>query len=291
MKILIFLKKWAGGVGGGVKNIKKELEKLGHEVITISREEDLKIFSAKEFLKSRKEYIKIIKRENPDIIYTQDWSIALPLLIPFPTYYNRHFCCFHGNQFGKIAIAQDFVGFVMGKHLICMAPSIKKRFPKANLNYCGVNLEQFKSNKSKREFLGWIDKGTEIINREDAGKISEELKIPLLIAKGFTHEEMNDKFYSKCKIFMSFPPESAGFQASWLEAMANGVPKIIGNNNGAGEVQPFDKLEFSKNEDYIKTIAEAIRNSKERDYREWIKDNNFTWERHAKRLIEIFNQI
>ena len=43
MKILILLKKWKGGVGVVVKNLKKELEKRGHFVKTISR--DLNNFS------------------------------------------------------------------------------------------------------------------------------------------------------------------------------------------------------------------------------------------------------
>ena len=44
MKILIFLKKWPGGVGVVTNSIKKELEKRGHNVICISREKNLKIF-------------------------------------------------------------------------------------------------------------------------------------------------------------------------------------------------------------------------------------------------------
>ena len=47
MKILIVLKKWKGGVGRVINSIKPLLEKEGHEVKVISREDDLKCFSMK----------------------------------------------------------------------------------------------------------------------------------------------------------------------------------------------------------------------------------------------------
>ena len=46
MKILIFLTKWKGGVGTVVREIESELKKRGHDVISISREDDLKCFSS-----------------------------------------------------------------------------------------------------------------------------------------------------------------------------------------------------------------------------------------------------
>ena len=99
MRILILLKTWPGGVGGGVKNIIEEFRKLDHNVEVIAREEDLKIHS---FLKSILKIRKIIREsvENYDIIFTQDWSLAFPLIFPFPIYRKKHFCMFHVHQFG-----------------------------------------------------------------------------------------------------------------------------------------------------------------------------------------------
>ena len=168
-----------------------------------------------------------------------------------------------------------------------MAPSLKRRFPLANINYCGVNLNKFKNLKKKRKYLGWIQKGTEKLTKEEVETISKKINIPLLTAKGLKHEEMNEKFYSHCKVFISFPPKEAGFQASWLEAMAAGVPIILGNNEGAGEIQPFDKIE---NEYDLDSIVQKIKNPKKLDYQKWIKKEDFTWKRHAKKLIEIFNK-
>lgn len=287
MKILILLTKWPGGVGGGVKNIRKELEKDGHYVEAFSREEDLKISSFKGSISPIRKFVKKkIIQEKFDIVYTQDWSMAFPLIFPTPIFKKKHFCMFHGNQYGKTRILQNIVGKVMGQHLLCMAPSLKRRFPKANMNYCGVNLDQFKKTKNKRVYLGWIEKTTETLKKEDLEKISKMLNVPLLIAKGLKHEEMNDKFYSKCKIFVSLPPHSAGFQASWLEAMAAGVPVIIGNENGAGEIQPFEKIQKKSFEEIIR----AIKNHPKRDYLTWIKENDFTWKRHAKALVRIFSK-
>jgi glycosyltransferase involved in cell wall biosynthesis len=120
-------------------------------------------------------------------------------------------------------------------------------------------------------------------------EVAKRLKMPLLIAKGFTHEEMNSKFYSKCNVFVSFPPVTAGFQASWLEAMAAGVPIVIGNRNAASEVQPFDKIPNGQ-EHNINLIVDKVKNAKKKDYIKWIKENDFSWKRHAKRLIEIFSK-
>ncbi len=288
MKILILLKKWPGGVGGGVKNIKKELEFCSHQIDIISREEDLQGYS---FLKSFRKVRKLLRQKmhenNYDIIYTQDWSLASPLLFPSKIYFEKHFCMFHGNQFGPGRFMQNLVGKIMGKHLLCMAPSIKKRFPKANINYCGVNFDQFKNLNKQRKYLGWIQKGTEMLALEEVEEISRKSKLPLLIAKGFKHEEMNDKFYSRCKVFISFPPSAAGFQASWLEAMAAGVPIVLGNENGAGEIQAFDKV---KNVHNIAEIVKKIKNPKKIGYKKWIKENDFTWKRHARELIKIFSR-
>ena len=87
MKILILFKKKAGGVGSVVKEVVGEFERRGHFVQNISREEDMKIFSLiKSILPIRRKIKKMIKKEKFDIIYTQDWSLAFPLLFPRPSH-------------------------------------------------------------------------------------------------------------------------------------------------------------------------------------------------------------
>ena len=89
-------------------------------------------------------------------------------------------------------------------------------------------------------------------------------------------------FYRKIETFISLPPSYAGFGLVYLEAMASGVPKIIGNNHGGGEILPVTKIE-----DY-KSIKEAIVNAKKKNYRTWILDNKFTWEEAVKKMEKIF---
>ncbi len=289
MKILILLKKWPGGVGGGVKNLIKELGKEGHIVDAIAREEDLHYYSlVKSFIPLRRKIKRLIKEGNYDIIYTQDWTLAAPLLFPTKIFRRKHFSMFHGHQIGLTKIFQIIVGFLMGENLMVMAPSLKKKFRKASINYCGVNQNQFRSLRKKRTYLGWTKKGTETIKLSTLKKISRKIDLPLNVADGLPHEAMND-FYNNCQIFISLPPRSAGFQASWLEAMMAGVPIIIGNENGAGEIQPFDKIPLGKEND-VSFIVNKINGADKKDYIGWIKEKDFSWKRHAKQLIKIFSK-
>jgi len=71
---------------------------------------------------------------------------------------------------------------------------------------------------------------------------------------------------------------------SWMEAMAGGVPKIIGNNESEGYLYPIDKIENYKD------IEAAIINSKKRDYRKWLEKNGLTWKNHVSKLIKVFER-
>lgn len=285
MKILIFLTKWKGGVGVVVKSIKKELESRKHEVSCISREEDLKYNSSvKNLFQLRKKYREIILKENPDIIYTQDWSMALPLLFPYSIYKEKHFCCFHGNQLGKTKFIQKMIGNKMGSNLFVVGDSLKNRFSKSNMIYNGVDLEMFKPLNKKRDYFGWINKDTEILNEEEINKIAKILRLKPLIAKNFNipFEKMNCDFYNKCKVFISFPPYTAGFNLCWVEAMASGVPKIIGNNEGIGWKLNINK--FKDKEDLVKNIKRVS----EKDYRKEIEKSDLTWKSHVDKLLNVW---
>jgi len=91
MKILILLKKEAGGVGSVIKYVAKEFRRREHIVDIISREDDMKIFSLiKSIFPIRKKIKNLMKKERYDIIYTQDWSLAFPLLFPTRLFKNKH---------------------------------------------------------------------------------------------------------------------------------------------------------------------------------------------------------
>ena len=60
-----------------MREVSRELEKMGHEVVVISREDDLGIKSlAGSFGPLR----RAVKKINADIVNAHDWSIALPLV-------------------------------------------------------------------------------------------------------------------------------------------------------------------------------------------------------------------
>jgi len=281
MKILILLSRWAGGVGTVVKGIKKELEKKGHQVDIISRKEDLGFDTLlPSLLPLRKFLVKKMKEEEYDIIYTQDWSLVLPFLIPYPIFGRKQYCCFHGNQPTVTRAFQNLVGNYLGDHLIVVGDSLKERFPNSMLVHNGVDREKFKPLKKKREYLGWLDKITETISSEEIIKLSSQLNLKPLIAKDIPFEEMNN-FYNKCKGFISLPPESAGFNLCWVEAMSAGVPIIIGNERGIGWKLPITK---------VKDIKEIKKGIKGKDYIKWLDKNNLSWKENAEKLLEIWKE-
>jgi len=263
MKILIFLKKWKGGVGVVVKSVKKELEKRGHKVMCISREEDLKLFSSiKNLFWLRKKYTELIKKENPDIIYTQDWSMALPLIFPYKKYNNKHFCCFQGIQPGKGAVIQKIIGYLMGRKLIVVGNSLKKKFPKSILIYNGIDFEEFEPNKKIKKIknsVGFVNWKTNDYNYEKIKKAVKDANKKLFVAENIPYKQM-PKFYQKLEYFISLPPKCTGFNMSWIEAMACGVPKIIGNNAGIGS-----KLNINKVENFT-SIIDAIKNCENKKF-------------------------
>lgn len=299
MKIVIFLKKWPGGVGVVIKSIKREFEKDGHKVICISREDDLKIFSSiKNLFSLRKKYLEIIRKENPDIIYTQDWSMAFPLLFPFRKFGKKHFCCFHGIQPGKTKFIQTVVGKILRGKLVVVGDSLKKRFPKSSLVYNGLDISLFKPNtriKRITNSIGFANWKIGKYHYDEIKRACEKIGRKLIIAENISHEKMPD-FYSRIDTFVSLPPHYAGFNLVWIESMASGVPKIIGNGAGIGNKLPITKVEnFGWNEslsekEKINVLIKTIKNSEEKDYSEWIKQKNFNWVNHINKLLKMWEK-
>jgi len=250
MKILIVLIRWEGGVGRVISSIKPLIEKQGHEVEVISREDDLKCFSIKQaFFKLRKE----VNKRDYDILYVQDWSCAIPFLFK-----KNHYVCFHGENINKVGrFFQTLIGRIKGKNFIVVGDKLKERFPKSNLIYNGVDFNKFKNLKKKRDKIGWIDKETESITKKEFLKLSKKHNLEPTIAKSIPTNKMND-WYNSLKIFVSYPTKMAGFNLCWLEAKSSGVPIILGNENGIG----ISKIE-----------------------KDW---KNMSWKNHVNKLIKLF---
>ncbi len=288
MKILFIVKERKkngfGGVETLMKNLSKELNKKGHSVDILSRKDDLKLKNTfQSIFPLRKKIREIMRKEKYDIIYTQDWNIAFPLLFPYPISRKKHFCFFHATQSGKSFFIQFLVGKIIGKRLLTGDIRNRKRFSDSTLLATSVDMNRFKPLHKKRIYLGWTNKPTEIIDKEKIESIGKKLNMPVLIAENIPHEKMNE-FYNKCKVYISLPPKGAGGGVTYMEVMAARVPRIIGNMYAEGYKFPFDKIENFHN------LEEAVKNSKERDYRKWMKNSKITWEKHAEKLIEIFEE-
>lgn len=140
MKILIVFRKKEGEAWEIIKNLAQNFEKLGHEVEMFSREEDLGINSLSDSMGPLKEAIRKKNAEkNYDMIYTQDWSIAMPLLIPERVFEDKHYSFFHNIQNGaKSKILQKIVGKMLGGKLVTRTEELKKQFPKSALVSDGI---------------------------------------------------------------------------------------------------------------------------------------------------------
>jgi len=287
MKILMLLTRLEGGVGRYCQEVKKELEKRGHEVKIISREDNMRITSMKKsFIPIRRLLCIEMMKNNYDIILSNDWSIALPLLVPRKIYADRHFCVFHGTEPISKKM-QKFVGNKMGDHLIVVGDQLKGMFPKATMIYEGVDLKQFykiPSIKKVDNSIGFANFRNDIYHYDEIKEAVRACKKKLFIAEFIPHEKMC-QFYNQFEIGITLPPSFTGFGLTVLEMMACGVPKIITNNAGVGCRLPCDKIE-----DYA-SIECAIKECKKRDYRSWLvkHKDEFSWEGHVNKLIEVFD--
>jgi hypothetical protein len=277
MNILIIIIRWKGGVGRVVKNIKRILEKKGHFVEVISREDDLNCFSTKQaFFKIRKE----VKKRNYDILYTQDWSCALPLLDK-----KKHYVSYNGIETKKSKFLQKIIGKLMGKKLIVIGDQLKEKFPKSTLAYVGVNLEEFKNLnlKRKKNTVGFANWNNSSYNYNQIKSAVKKSKKKLIETQMKLNKKDLIKFYNQIETFISLPEKFCGFNMSWLEAMSCNVPKIIGNYNGVGK-----SLDINHVEDF-KDIEDALKNAKvKKNYK---IDPRFNWEVHTNKILKTFNKF
>ena len=153
MKILIVLVRVTGGVGRANNEISLILRKKGHVVDILSREDHLKKFSfRKSLFPLRKRVRKLMDEKDYDFIYTQDYSTALCLLLPYPIFWSKHYCCYCGKKTGKHPtlvqwhhkLIHRIVGRMMEKKMVVIGDELKDLFPKSRKIYRGVNLKKFK---------------------------------------------------------------------------------------------------------------------------------------------------
>jgi len=277
MKILITLIRHKGGVGTVVKNVKRELELKGHEVETISREDDLDCISAKQGYKKLRE--AVVERDY-DILYSQDWTCALSNIFK-----KNHYVCFHGRQTGRNRWLHLLVGKLKGKKLTVVGDRLKEEFPKATLVYNGVDRTLFKKLKGIKRIpksVGYANWKTNQYNYCGIKTAVKEMGLDFIE----TNLELNKKelveFYNKIETFISLPEEFAGFNITWIEAMICGVPKIIGNYNGIGK-----SLDINHLEDYD-SISDVLMKAKSKENYEVKKE--YDWGVHADKLIELFEE-
>jgi glycosyltransferase involved in cell wall biosynthesis len=199
----------------------------------------------------------------------------------------NHFCCFCGiesdSKFGKIL--QKIIGIFMGRKLIVIGDGLKKKFPRGNLIYRGIDLNEFKNLGRKRTCLGWIKRDWEILSEDEMKILSQKLDVKLYTAQNISPSKMNN-FYNKCKIFVSLP-KTAGYNNCWNESMAAGVPIIIGNSEGAGSFLPIEKI---KKPITLEKLERKIKLAKSKNLRKWLIKNNFSWDDKAHSLIEVFKK-
>lgn len=295
MKILIVLLRLRGGVGRANTELADVLRKEGHHVDILSREDNLKKYSLKSSIRPLRKRVKeLMAKENYDVIYTQDYSCTIPLLFPYRIFRKKHFACFCGIKTGQHPtliqghhkFTQRIVGRLMGKRLAVIGDSLKRSFPWAKLIYRGVNFEEFKPLRKKRDSLGWTLTDNELVSQEDMEEVSKKLGLKLFVAKDIPKNKMNE-LYNRCEVFVNLP-RTAGFNLAWLEAMAAGVPVIVGNDRGAGSFLPIAKVNSTS--PTKEEIIEVLKKTKKFPYRKWLIENKFSWEDKAKELVQFFRE-
>ena len=293
MKILILVKSMqhrtknkACGVGVVAEELMNQWISQGHECKLLSREDDFKADSVAKGIWKIRKYVKEHEHEY-DVIYTHDWSMALPLMFPYVLAGEKHYCHFHGVE-NKTPFMQDIVGKQLKHRLIVLHDQHAKAFKSSLQVNNAANFETFKNINLKRKYVGFVDKpGEHPEIREIARQISKELKMPLLIAKEIHFSKMN-RFYNECKVFISLCEDTAGFGLVWLEAMSAQVPLIIGNEQGCGPKLPIEIL-MTKNDSKEYIIKAAIKSIKsplsKTDYRKWLINSDYSWEKISKKIL------
>ena len=161
---------------------------------------------------------------------------------------------------------------------------LKKLFPKSTLAYVGVDLKEFKDLNLKRikGTVGFANFETDDYNYGAIKKAVEKQGMKLVKTNMKLSKKELVKFYNTIETFISLPSKNAGFNMTWVEAMACKVPKIIGNKNGVGK-----SININHVEDF-KSIEDVLK--KARVMRDYHINKEFNWETQAKKILELFSK-
>lgn len=149
MKILIVYRTEKDAVGKAVKEIAEKLKKKGYNVDLVSRNEDLSLQTLSSSMDGLKGFIiKMNEKENYDLIYTQDWSIAFPLVFPTKVLFEKHYCLFHDVEpsGAHSKVLQKITGNLLGDHLLVKTDELLGKFSKAKLSEDGLGVLDLKNN-------------------------------------------------------------------------------------------------------------------------------------------------
>jgi|GEM_PF-3512977 len=287
MRILLLHKTRKGGVGVYVRYVKKELEKEGHTVVEVTRNEDLEVTSFTKSIGILKKRTKLWKTEF-DIIHANDWSIVFPLLREGAENLVATFHALPTNPVAKIF--QDYCVKKLKERAVVISPFMKKEYKKATYIPNGVDLALFKRNRKRTK--GSLTAGV-------AQNYNKERIKEACIKNGFGFHDTEGKlsysrlpdFFSGLEVFISMPYKQAGFNMVWLEAMACEVPLIIGTEAGIGSELPIYKV---KNFKELEATLADIREGKLKELRgqrKWIEDNHMTWKETAKELVKLYKEV
>lgn len=143
MKILIIYRTEKDSVGRSVKEMAEKLIKSGHEVDLVSRNDDLNLQTLSGSMDALKGFIiREDQKEKYDIVYTQDWSIAFPLVFPSKILFEKHYSLFHDVEpsGAQSKVMQKITGNLMGNHLFVKTEELKKKFSSSKISKDGLDV-------------------------------------------------------------------------------------------------------------------------------------------------------
>lgn len=282
MKVLMVHKTRIGGVSAHVSDLKKELIKQKFKVDEVSRVEDLGFGGfLSSYFKMKKFFRKMSSKYN--VIHVHDWSLAYPAI---KSGIKNLVCTFHG--FPTHFIAKIFQNYCI-KKLDSRAVVVSLKMVVNGANYIpnGVDLNLFKASKKFRRDMNLVGVAQKY-NLSEIKKVVKSLGFKFVVANTIPHDKMPE-FYSKIGIFVSIPPECTGFNLVWIEAMACGVPHVIGDSSGVGYQLPIHKVDNF--DDLGKLLSNIKKLTPLGNQRKWIEKNQMTWKDHVKKLKLVYGSL
>lgn len=268
----------------------------------------------KELLKIFKGLKEIVKKFDPDVIYTH--SMKMHLLFSFPAIRNGKKLIWHFRDIPEESSKYIFKTFsIFPDRIIAISESVKKFFPfknKVRVVYNGIkvpdeikdngirkkkftilsvgNIQYWKAQdliiecaKRLKDFEFWIvgdsiHPGEEKFKEKLLEKVKKE-KIDNVIFWGRRDDVFS--FYKECDIFLHIPRSREGFGRVIVEAMAMKKPIITTNVAALPEIAGNAGV-FAKKEDIIDICNKIIYLYKNEDLRKELSERGY------KRYLSLF---